>query len=221
MCEDNYALILLCGGKGQRMGSTTPKQYLLLKNKPIALYSYEFFVALKIFKQIIVVCEKDYQHLFPKASFASPGNTRQDSVYNGYKLVEEDTDIVCIHDGARSFLEKSLIDNLMIEAKNTGAATLGIPATNTIKLCNENIVEKTLDRKKLFEIQTPQALKLSILKQGFDKARENKLTVTDDVSLAELIGQKVKIVEGSKKNIKITTPFDLTLANFFLSHETL
>jgi len=214
------SVILLCGGKGFRMGSKIPKQFLLLKNKILALHSFDFFCQMDEVEEIIVVCEPEYRFFFKNdkiTAFALPGERRQDSVYNGLEIIKNKNSIICIHDSARPFLKKEDVLNAFNEAKIYGAAALGSKAKNTIKLCDNNFVERTLDRDKLLEIYTPQIISRALLEKGFAFAKKNKITVTDDVSLVELIGHKVKIVESSNENIKITTPFDLKIAQAILS----
>lgn len=207
------SVILLAGGKGTRMASPTPKVFLPLMGKPIILHSFELFQSLPYVHEIVVVCLKKYHSLFPENTlFASPGCERQDSVKNGFEKTTGDT--ILIHDGARPFITKEAIDKLLEEGLPTGAATLGIPMKYTIKQVGlDRIVEKTLDREKLYAMQTPQLLTRTLLQKGLDAATEQKLTLTDDVALAELIHHPVKIVPGNTRNIKITTPEDLHLAS--------
>ena len=208
-----FALILLAGGKGVRFGSNMPKQYLPIKEKPLVLHSLDLFISLDIFSQYIVVCDLMYKNIFdkyPNLVFAPKGERRQDSLLNGLDKVSPKIDFVCIHDAARPFIRKEQIEKLLIAAIEDKAVALGVPVTNTVKQLDENnYVEKTLDRKKLWEMQTPQVISLDLLKKGFLFAKENNIEVTDDISLIELIGHKVRIVKGCYSNLKITTPKDL------------
>ena len=215
------SVILLSGGKGTRMSSKTPKQYLILNNKPIALYSFRLFCTMKEIFEIIVVCEKKYQYLFKdeniKIKFASPGVLRQDSVLNGLNLADKKSEYICIHDIARpNILKKEVID-VIESAKTNGAATLGSNVKNTIKKVKNGFIEKTYNRDELFEVYTPQVIKKDLLQKGLKKAKELKATCYDDVSLLELINKKAFIVKSSDKNIKITTPLDLAIAEKLLS----
>ncbi|QVL58129.1 MAG: 2-C-methyl-D-erythritol 4-phosphate cytidylyltransferase [Simkaniaceae bacterium] len=206
----HISLILLAGGSGIRMGSTIPKVFLPLKNRAMILHSFKLFFSMKEIAEIVVVCPKEYHSYFPSNTlFAPPGKERQDSVENGFKKTTGE--IILIHDGARPFIKKEDVLKLLKEGIPIGAATLGAPTKNTIKQVNHNsLVEKTLDRSILYEMYTPQLLKRDLLEKGLSAAKEKKLT--DDVSLAELIGHPVKIVTGSSRNIKITHPIDLKLA---------
>jgi len=208
-----FALILLAGGKGVRFGSSVPKQFLPLQSKPLVLHSLDLFISLEIFSQYIVVCDPLYKNIFENYSnidFALPGKLRQDSLFNGLQKISSKIDFVCIHDGARPFIKKEEMLKLLSAAVEDKASALGVPVTNTVKQCDEkNFVERTIDRKNLWEIQTPQVIALDLLKKGLLFAKENKIEVTDDISLVELIGYKGRIVKGCYSNKKITAPKDL------------
>lgn len=213
--------ILLAGGIGLRMEASTPKQYLPLHGKPVALHSFERLKELSILSEVIVVCDPAYQKCFHNAQFALPGQTRQESLYNGLQKVAPDSEFILTHDAARPLISDEDLCRLIQVGKKTGAATLATPVKATIKEANDTLtVVKTLPRPKLYEIQTPQLVKKSLLIEGFAKAKGENLTVTDDVSLAELVNHPVKLVIGSSENIKITTPEDLTLAEILLHERT-
>ena len=218
MLEKMLSVILLLGGQGTRMGAGVPKQYLKLNEKIIALYSFDFFCAFPEAAEIIVVCEPQYRYLFETDKkpvfFAFPGILRQESVLNGLK--KTNMDFICIHDGARPFLKEDDVRKVIRCAGKYGAAALGSKAINTLKQCNNGFVEKTLDRESIYEIYTPQIIKKDLLEKGFDVAEKNGITVTDDLSLVEMITNHIKIVDSSSENIKITTPEDLKIAKFFL-----
>ena len=215
------SLILLSGGTGKRMEHSIPKQYLELNNKKIILYSLETFLSIDEISEIIIVCEKKYEGIFKKYTsnnkkliFASPGEKRQNSVFHG--LEKAQGKYICIHDGARPLVSKIDIENTIKNAKIYGAAAIGNFVTNTVKLQKKSFSSKTLERKNLFEVYTPQVIRRDLLLQGFTHAMEKQLEVTDDVSLIELLKKPVKLVEGSSSNIKITTPLDLALAKTLL-----
>ncbi len=214
------SLIFLAGGKGVRLNQETPKQYIPINGKILAWYSFELFSLLQEINEIIVVCSKNYKSFFKSSkslTFAEPGQRRQDSVFNGLQKVNKASNLVCIHDAARPFIDKESVISLINAGYEHNAAVLAIPATSTIKEANsENYVNKTLDRSKLWEIQTPQAVKYDLLLEGFDYVNKNNIDVTDDVSIVELLNHPVKIVKGKSQNIKITTPFDLNLAKALL-----
>lgn len=214
------SLILLAGGKGLRMGTALPKQFLTLHKKPIAHYSLEAFLSYPEIQEVVVVCDPAYRHFFSSypVKFALPGERRQDSVYHGFQMTSEHSHWLCIHDAARPFVEHKMIERLIGEGKKVGAATVGMPIKYTVKLAKEPLlVDYTLNREQVWEIQTPQFLRRDILHQGFQIAHERQLTVTDDVAFAELLAHPVKLVEGSHSNLKITTREDLIVAEQLLT----
>ncbi|MCB1116009.1 MAG: 2-C-methyl-D-erythritol 4-phosphate cytidylyltransferase, partial [Chlamydiia bacterium] len=201
----------LAGGQGARFNDPLPKVFHPLKGKAIIRHSFDLFISMKEIDEIVVVCPQKYHTYFPeKTLFASPGNERQDSVKNG--LAKTTGEIILIHDGARPFITSEDVKKLLNEGLLLGAAALGAPVKNTIKQVHKtSLVEKTLDRTALFEMFTPQLLRRSLLEKGLQAAKDQKLT--DDVALAELLNHPVKIVEGSRRNIKITYPLDLEIAH--------
>lgn len=221
--NSHVSVILVAGGSGSRMQSPTPKQFLPLNNKLVALHSYERFLKLPLVHQIVVVCAPQYRSLFPASShipltFALPGERRQDSVYNGLQAVDPHCSFVCVHDSARPCITLPLIQRVLDAAYIHGAATVGMPVKFTVKQCNaEQLVTTTPDRAYVWEIQTPQVIRKDLLQQGFAAAQRDAVTVTDDVSLVERLGIPVKLVEGSYTNLKITTPEDLPVAAHFIS----
>jgi len=224
-------LILLAGGVGKRMGAPMPKQYLPLHGKPIALHSFQTFLELSFIKEVVVVCEEEYRDIFrghhqklessTPLTFASPGKERQDSVFNGLALVSEDTMLVCIHDSARPLITCKEITSVVEDAAAHGAAVLGVSCKPTIKEVDvHGFVLKTLDRSKLWEMQTPQVIAPEILRKGFELVQRNSLDVTDDVSIVEHLGMPVKVTRGCYTNIKVTTPDDMFIAERFLEEES-
>ncbi|OJU81702.1 MAG: 2-C-methyl-D-erythritol 4-phosphate cytidylyltransferase [Chlamydia sp. 32-24] len=217
------AVILLAGGIGKRMKTVTPKQFLLIEGKPIARYSFDIFMKLPYVKEIVVVCAPKYRHFFPnshssiKVNFTDPGERRQDSVKNGLEAMETKTDIICIHDSARPFIDSEMITRVHESAYELGAATTGMPLKFTVKEHDgQGIVFKTHNRDLFWEIQTPQAIKRDLFQDGFKFVQENQIEVTDDVSIVEYIKAPVKLVEGSYQNFKVTTPEDLLLAKHLI-----
>lgn len=206
------SVILLAGGKGTRMQSDVPKQFLKLQDQPLALFSFDI---LKKWGDIVVVAPLEFRHLFGPAKFALPGERRQDSVYNGLK--ETIHDLILIHDAARPFVKTDDIEKVIEDAKIYGAAALACPLKFTVKEADATgMVKKTCDRSHLWEIQTPQVIRRDILEKGFEMARLHDLTVTDDASLAELAGFPVKLTRGRSTNIKVTTPEDLIIGHALL-----
>ncbi|KAL3814569.1 hypothetical protein ACJIZ3_015837 [Penstemon smallii] len=224
--EKSVSVILLAGGKGKRMGASMPKQYLPLLGQPIALYSFYTFSKMPQVKEIVVVCDPSYQDIFEDAreniqvdlKFALPGKERQDSVYSGLEAIDSNSELACIHDSARPLVLAGDVAKVLKDGWVIGAAVLGVPAKATIKEANiESFVVKTLDRKTLWEMQTPQVIKPGLLKEGFELVNREGLEVTDDVSIVEHLKHPVYITEGSYTNIKVTTPDDLLLAERILN----
>lgn len=214
----DIGVILLAGGVGTRMGSETPKQFLLLKGKPIARYSFDLLTRTPGVAEVVVVCAAAYRHFFENIessiplTFALPGILRQDSVYNGLQAIKSNCSLICVHDAARPCISLPLIQRVTDAARAHGAATTGIPVKFTVKKSNpEGFVDHTPDRSLIWEIQTPQVIRKDWLVEGFSHAKHHQLTVTDDVSLVELLKYPVKLVEGCYRNIKITTPDDLLM----------
>ncbi|KAJ4748247.1 2-C-methyl-D-erythritol 4-phosphate cytidylyltransferase [Rhynchospora pubera] len=224
--ERSVSVVLLAGGKGTRMGASMPKQYLPLLGQPIALYSFYTFSKMREVKEIVVVCDPSYKDIFEDAGknlqvdlkFAVPGNERQDSVFNGFQEIDSGSDLVCIHDSARPLATSADIKKVIKDAWMHGAAVLGVPVKATIKEANSDcFVVKTLDRKTLWEMQTPQVIRPSLLRAGFELVNRDGVEVTDDVSIVEHLKHPVFITEGSYTNIKVTTPDDLLLAERILN----
>lgn len=209
------SLILLSGGKGLRAGGKTPKQYTMLSEKPLILHTLTPFLHIPEITEIVIVCEKEYQTIFKglnSVSFALPGKERHLSVKNGFMSLSGKNKEVLVHDGARPFVKKSSILKLVEAGRKTGAATLANKARCTIKRSSGNLVEKTLNREELWEIQTPQYLRYDLMKKGIQQAEKENAFVTDDVSFAELIDHPVELVESCSSNFKVTTASDLEIA---------
>ncbi|KAL5555013.1 hypothetical protein UlMin_037249 [Ulmus minor] len=224
--QKSVSVILLAGGKGKRMGAGMPKQYLPLLGQPIALYSFYTFSRMFEVKEIVVVCDPSYKDIFEdtkekipvELKFTLPGTERQDSVYSGLQAVNLSSELVCIHDSARPLVSSGEVEKVLKDGWLHGAAVLGVPVKATIKEANSNsFVVKTLDRKTLWEMQTPQVIKPELLKKGFELVNREGLEVTDDVSIVEYLKHPVYITEGAYTNIKVTTPDDLLLAERILS----
>jgi 2-C-methyl-D-erythritol 4-phosphate cytidylyltransferase len=217
------SVILLAGGVGSRMRATTPKQFMPLMGKTIAEHSFDLFLSLPQISEITIVADPSWHYIFKRhpnetsIKFAAPGKERSDSVYNGLQNISKKASLVLIHDAARPLINAQLITELIQIANKHGAALLGRAVAYTIKKSScDGFVSETVDRASLFEAQTPQAVKPELLKEGFRVAKEKNIAVTDDVSLVELLGHPVKLVEGPSSNIKITTQEDLILAKSFM-----
>lgn len=221
--DEKISVVLLCGGIGSRMQSSIPKQFLKINQKLIAHYSFDIFKRMPEVAEIVVVCDLAYKHYFSfdchpvHLNFALPGKRRQDSVFNGLNALKTNSKLVCIHDSARPLITEELVRRVIHAAQDHGAATASMPLKFTIKERDGNLfVKNTPDRTKYFEIQTPQIIRTDILKKGFEFIHDQNLEVTDDVSLVEYLGHPVKLVEGCYKNLKVTTPDDLSQAEYLI-----
>jgi 2-C-methyl-D-erythritol 4-phosphate cytidylyltransferase len=214
--------ILLAGGVGSRFGSHIPKQFHPLGKKLVAHYSLELLLASPFIQEVVIVCHEMHREHFScytseKIRFAPSGKTRQLSVQEGCKRISPDASFVCIHDSARPLLRTLELHQVIEEGLQHEAATLAVPAKNTIKVVNaKGFVERTLDRSQLWEMQTPQVLSLSLLWDGMKQSEKEQLEATDDVFLAEICHHPVKIVPSQYRNLKITTQEDLVIAEALL-----
>lgn len=215
--------VLLAGGTGQRMGSATPKQYLLLQNQPISLYSAKVLGQMPEIQSLTIVCAPEFRRLFQHAlpdtplQFALPGRRRQDSLENGLAVFSQES-LILVHDAARPLVTATLIQKVLQTAQDEGAAAAALPIKGTIrKRRADGLAQETLDRSSLWEMQTPQVAPLSWLKKGLAIAKERQKEVTDELEMLELAHYPSYLVMGEEQNIKITTPADLSLAAAWLS----
>ncbi|MFH2028896.1 MAG: 2-C-methyl-D-erythritol 4-phosphate cytidylyltransferase [Nanoarchaeota archaeon] len=217
--------IIVGAGIGKRMGKGDNKILRLLDDKPIIYYSIKSYHDCDFIDKIIVITRKEYfdeveklkkENNFDKIEkILEGGERRQDSVNNGilYLHTCKAEDIIIVHNAVNPFVTKKTIADTINAAIKYGAAAAAHKSKDTVKLADEkDFVEKTLERKKLWQMQTPQAIKYSLAVKAFKKAYEDEFYGTDDVSLVERLGKKVKIVESNAENIKITHPVDLTIA---------
>ena len=216
--------IIVGAGKGERMQSKVNKILLSMEEKPLIYHTIKVFEDSDSIDEVILVINKDdeqeIKNLIKKynlkiKNIVFGGEKRQDSVYNGIKAIENanNDDIILIHNAANPLVDEKTIKEVIKETKIHGAAVAAIKAKDTIKNVDENnFVIETLDRKKLWQMQTPQAMKYELAVKAFEQAYKDKFYATDDVALIERLGEKVKIVETNKENIKITTPEDLVTA---------
>lgn len=212
-----YAIIV-AGGFGTRMGSDIPKQFMLIKDKPILYYAIKSFLDSYSDLQIILVLPVDYTDMGQeiidayfdkeKIRITAGGDTRFQSVKNGLALVEEES-IIFVHDGVRCLLTKELIRRCYQQAVETGTAIPAIASKDSIRLITEEGSD-AFDRNKVMLIQTPQTFHSKILLPAFQIDYKDKFT--DEATVAEAYGMKVSLVEGEENNIKITRPVDLLIA---------
>ncbi|HHV75297.1 MULTISPECIES: 2-C-methyl-D-erythritol 4-phosphate cytidylyltransferase [unclassified Thermoanaerobacterium] len=220
--------IVVAAGKGRRMGTKLNKVFLKLNGKPVLYYTLNVFEKLSELNEIILVVSNediDYcrREIIDKYNFkkvkqiVAGGMERQESVFNGLKAVNSRCDIVMIHDGARPFIDEATLKKGIEESKHHSAVGIAVPVKDTIKVVDDdNFVVDTPDRTNLMAIQTPQIFEYRLIYEAHLKAMEDGFLGTDDTVLVERLGHKVKLVEGSYRNIKITTPEDLIISEAFL-----
>jgi 2-C-methyl-D-erythritol 4-phosphate cytidylyltransferase len=220
--------IIAAAGAGARMASDRPKQFLLLAGTPIIFHTLKPFEQSDSIKEVIVVLPAEESAGFlslagkfgvRKVSRVVPGGTtRAESVKRGLAAIRSATaEIVAVHDGVRPFVTVEEIDRTIVAAQTSGAAILVAPVTDTIKQVNDQGVVKTLDRGGLRRALTPQCFRYELLRQAFQQVDTNDPALTDESLLLERLGIQVSVVEGSTKNIKITTAEDLAIAEALLS----
>ena len=225
---EKYTAIVLAAGVGKRMNSKIQKQYMLLGGKPVLFYALDAFEKSRVDEIILVVgkgeieyCRKEIveKYKFHKVTkIVDGGKERYHSVYEGLKAMDT-ADYVLIHDGARPFLDQQILTRTMEAVKQYQACVVGMPVKDTIKITTEDGFSKeTPERKHVWMIQTPQCFSYPLIFDAYQKMLQNEdATITDDAMVLEKVkGLPVKMVEGSYRNIKITTPEDLLVAGAYL-----
>ena len=226
--------IVLAGGRGKRMNSSVPKQFLMIKDKPVLYYSLKAFEDSFIDSVILVASEDDMEYcqkeIVDKYGFCkvkkivAGGKERYHSVLNAIKAADE-CDYIFIHDGARPFVTQDMLERLFTSVKENHACVAGMPVKDTIKIADEEgFIATTPKRELVWMIQTPQVFDYTLIKKAYLILEKDEysllqkgISITDDAMVVEmLLGEKVRLVEGSYQNIKITTPEDLAIAEGFL-----
>lgn len=218
--------VVLAAGQGKRMQSTVQKQYMLLSGKPLIVYALEAFEKSSVDKIVLVTGAGEEDHVwktivhaygFSKvSSVVAGGKERYHSVYEGLKQLE-DCEYVLIHDGARPLITKDIIERAAAGARQYSACAVGMPVKDTIKITDaDGFAETTPDRSKLWQVQTPQAFAYELVRMAYDEIMADpklQAGITDDAMVVESRTDcKVKLIEGSYENLKVTTPDDLLLA---------
>lgn len=230
MEKQKYTAIVLAAGSGKRMNSKVHKQYLIIQDRPILYYSLKAFEDSAVDEIVLVVgkgeekfCRKeivDKYGISKVKAIVEGGKERYHSVFEGLKQTS-DADYVLIHDGARPFVNQDIIRRCMQEVQKYQACVVGMPVKDTIKIADEEgYAKQTPDRKNVWMIQTPQTFSYALIYEAYEEMLKTEDTaITDDAMVLERIkGKKSKLIEGSYRNIKITTPEDLLIANVYLQH---
>lgn len=223
----NYDVVVLAAGQGKRMLAGKNKMLLDLLGMPIIVHTLLVFEKDPFCERITLVANRDDYSMIAKwmdtynitkvAAVTEGGKERQDSVYQGLTALSHDPDsIILIHDGARPLITHSEIHQVVEAAERDRVAILAVPVKDTIKQVRGMKVEKTMDRSSLWMVQTPQAFRFSAILSAHHYAKEHQLDVTDDASMMEALNEEVTVVTGKYRNIKLTTPEDLLVAEQFM-----
>lgn len=228
MVESNLTVtaIVPCGGVGRRMGKGVPKQFIEVAGRPILIHTLQLLDACPLIHAIILVIPDEHRDLVQRLLSEFPveklcdivagGKERQDSVRNGLKSVPKSTKMVLVHDGVRPMVSIQKVKEVIRGAERHGAAILAVPIKDTVKSVTHGRVNHTVDREKLWAVQTPQVFHVSLLQKAYSDAESNGWDATDDAGFVEMSGHDVYVVQGEDSNIKITTPDDLRFAEMIL-----
>ena len=215
--------VIVAAGSASRMGGID-KVMAPLAGEPMIVRTVRTFQESDVIRQIVIVTRPDLilpitelcRNFDKVRMVVAGGDSRQESVERGLSALSADMKLVAVHDGARPLISWQVIDRTVRAANSYGAAAPAIPVKDTIKVVNGGIIASTPDRSTLQAVQTPQVFDLDLLKGALKKAKADGAALTDDCSAVERLGMSVKIVEGDERNIKVTTPLDLSIAELFL-----
>jgi 2-C-methyl-D-erythritol 4-phosphate cytidylyltransferase len=219
--------IIVAAGKGTRMGPDRDKLFLEVAGRPVIAHTWAQFVQARDIDEIVLVVRDGMQDAFNRLAkesnlkkpfrLVAGGAERQDSVWNGLQTISASSEIVVIQDGARPCTSEQLISATISAARETGAAVAGHPVTDTIKETSDGrTITRTLDRSRLWAVQTPQTFRVDVLRRALTAVREENLQVTDDTAACELIGQSVRLIASPTPNPKVTVPSDLPYIELLL-----
>jgi 2-C-methyl-D-erythritol 4-phosphate cytidylyltransferase len=233
---NRVSAILPAAGLGTRMGVETPKQFLSLDGVPVLLFTLrrlaacpsitEFVIATRAEEVDSVKAGVSSENLGRPIHVVRGGATRQDSVANALTEVSPEADLILVHDAVRPLVTRDQIERVIAEAAACDAAILGIPAMDTVKEVKRAslpadvaLVTATIPRERVVLAQTPQVFLASLLLEAFGRARQEGVSASDEAGLVERLGRDVHVVAGSERNLKITRPGDLQLAEYYLRQE--
>ncbi|MCF0225402.1 MAG: 2-C-methyl-D-erythritol 4-phosphate cytidylyltransferase [Fibrobacter sp.] len=226
--ETTFAVVLPAGGLGKRMGGIIPKQLMVLQGKPVYRYSLETFLSIEKVVEVVLAVPEDWKTHFEDDLFTAKGGNplseglreklkivvggaeRWQSVQNGVNALQNGAEYVLVHDVARPFISRQIIQDVFETLQTRGACLVAKPAVDTIKIACDGTVQRTIDRNTVWLAQTPQAASVSLLKQLYARIAVEPLDFvpTDEASILEFFGEKVYIVKGDSFNDKLTTPED-------------
>lgn len=223
--KGKFAVVLPAGGLGKRMGGSVPKQLMLLGGKPVYQYSLETFLAMEEIAEVVMAVPSDWKSHFEddlkvlqnknlnKLKIVEGGAERWQSVKNGVSALTSAAEYVLVHDVARPFISESIIRELCKTLVEKGACLVAKPAVDTVKIAEDGLVKSTVDRRTVWLAQTPQAARIDLLKELYDRIEKEPLqfTPTDEASILEHFQVPVYIVKGESRNDKLTTPEDFEI----------
>lgn len=225
---ESVSVIIAAAGSSSRTGGIK-KQFMEIEGIPIIVRSVRKFQTLRQVREIIIVTAKQDVGLVKGLcqgfqlekvkEIVEGGNTRQQSVFNGFEHCDGSCDLLAVHDAARPFVRTEDIERVFKAATRSGAALLGVPVKDTIKIVQNGIVKDTPERPSLYQAQTPQVFSMELYGKWIAEALRMGLDFTDDCQLAEASGAVVAMVDGSYENIKITTPEDIIIAKHWAREE--
>ena len=228
--------ILPAAGFGTRMGAESPKQFRLLDGVPVIIFTLrrlaacpaidEFLIATRVEETAALAARVAQEKLRQPVRVVGGGDTRQESVRNALTEVPPDTDLVLVHDAVRPLVTRAQVEHVINEARECRAAILGIPALDTVKEVKRAslpedvaLILTTIPRERIVLAQTPQVFDAALLRMAFARAAADGVSASDEAGLVERLGHDVHVVVGSERNLKITRPGDLELAEFYLAQE--
>ncbi|HTV56237.1 MAG TPA: 2-C-methyl-D-erythritol 4-phosphate cytidylyltransferase [Terriglobia bacterium] len=221
--------IIPAAGVGTRMGGETPKQFLSLDGTPIFIYTLRKLASAQVLDEIFLAVRPgevervrlalDGERFEKPLRLTEGGGTRQETVARALARASQDTEIVVVHDAVRPFITAEMVEQVVEAARSDGAAILGIPSVDTVKQVEHEVILGTIPRERIALAQTPQAFRYSLFREAVSRAVSDGFQGTDESSLVERLGAKVRVLMGSDRNIKITKPSDLPLARLFIDLE--
>jgi 2-C-methyl-D-erythritol 4-phosphate cytidylyltransferase len=228
--------ILPAAGFGTRMGADSPKQFRLLDGVPVVVFTLRRLAACSLIGEFLIATRADEieflkdriaaERLSRPVRVLPGGDTRQESVAKALSAGPQDAEFVLVHDAVRPLVTRDQIERVIAEARRCRAAILGIPAMDTVKEVKRAslpedvaLITATIPRERIVLAQTPQVFEAALLREAFARAATDGFTASDEAALVERLGQEVHVVLGSERNLKITRPGDLSIAEFYLSRE--
>jgi 2-C-methyl-D-erythritol 4-phosphate cytidylyltransferase len=228
--------ILPAAGLGTRMGADAPKQFRLLDGVPVVVFTLRRLAACPLISKFLIATHADEigplnqrvaaEHLARPFRVLQGGDTRQESVAKALAEVPQETELIVVHDAVRPLVTRDQVERVISEARRCHAAILGIPAMDTVKEVKRAslpedvaLITATIPRERIVLAQTPQVFEAALLREAFAQAAADGFTASDEAALVERLGHDVHVVLGSERNLKITKPGDLEIAEFYLSRE--